>query len=116
LERVLVVDDEADALEVLAWMLQDFGCDVRTATRVEEALALGRAFQPTLLITDYLLCDASTGIDVIRQLRECDPNLRAILVTGLHGDQIRELLGELANVSVLTKPFAWTDLRGQLAI
>jgi DNA-binding response OmpR family regulator len=113
-ERVLVVDDETDALEILAWLLTDHGCDVRTASDVEEAVAVGKDFQPTLLITDYLLRDDGTGIDVIRDLRDSQPDLRALLVTGMDVAELRHELESIGNVNVLRKPFVWSDLRGQL--
>jgi two-component system chemotaxis response regulator CheY len=113
---VLVVDDEVDSVEVLAWLLQDAGCDVRTATGVEQALSAGREFHPTLLITDYLLCDAGTGLDVIRELRQDDPELRAILVTGMELGHLGAELGALGNVNILRKPLAWAELQGQLTL
>jgi DNA-binding response OmpR family regulator len=110
-ERVLVVDDEVDALEILSWMLADQGFDVRTASDADCAVSLGHDFQPTLLITDYLLSNSKTGLDVIRNLRQADPGLRAVLITGMDIAGLRQQLNELGNVNVLRKPFVWSDLR-----
>jgi len=115
MERVLVVDDEVDALEILSWLLTDHGCDVRTASDPRQAVSLGREFRPTLLITDYLLSDAATGLDVIRELREqVDPALPAVLVTGMDPSLMRDELQALGNVEVLKKPFVWADLCARL--
>jgi DNA-binding response OmpR family regulator len=113
-ERVLVVDDEVDALQIMAWMLAEHGCEVRTATDVEQAISVGHDFHPTVLITDYLLRDDATGFDVIRDLRGTDPTLRAVLVTGMDVGQLRHELDELGNIRVLRKPFVWADLRENL--
>jgi len=111
MERVLLVDDEAEALQILAWLIADHGCEVRTATTVEQAVSVGREFGPTLVITDYLLQDDATGLDVIRGLREADAALPAVLVTGMDASTLRRELSSLDDVTVLRKPFGWADLR-----
>lgn len=111
MERVLLVDDEVEALQILAWLIADHGCEVRTATNVEQAVSVGREFGPTLVITDYFLQDDATGLDVIRSLREIDAALPAVLVTGMDAATLRRELAAIANVAVLRKPFGWADLR-----
>lgn len=115
MQRVLVVDDELDALEIMAWMLTDHGCEVRTASDVEQAVSLGREFRPALLITDYLLREHRTGLDLIRELRASQPDLPAVLITGMDLGQLRHQLAELGNVEVLRKPFVWAELKERLA-
>lgn len=114
MERVLLVDDELDALEVLSWMLGDWGYDVRTAHALEAAVALSGSFRPHVLITDYLLSDALTGVDLIRRLRHEQRDLGAILVTGLLGDQVRAELWGLADVPIVRKPFRAEEIRLRL--
>ena len=111
MERVLLVDDEVEALQILAWLIADHGCEVRTATSVEQAVSVGREFRPTLVITDYFLQDDATGLDVIRSLREIDAALPAVLVTGMDAATLRRDLATIANVAVLRKPFGWAALQ-----
>jgi two-component system OmpR family response regulator len=113
---VLVVDDEVDALEILSWMLTDQGWEVRTASDVEHAVSVGRELRPTLLITDYLLRDSGTGLDLIRELRREDPSLPAVLITGMDLTSLRHQLDELGNVNVLRKPFVWSELREKIPL
>jgi DNA-binding response OmpR family regulator len=110
MERILLVDDEVEALQILAWLLSDHGCEVRTATNVDQAVSLGREFGPTLVITDYFLQDDATGIDVIRSLREVDAALPAVLVTGMDASTLRRDLASIGDVTVLRKPFGWAEL------
>jgi DNA-binding NtrC family response regulator len=106
-ERVLVVDDEVDALEILSWMLTDEGCEVRTASDVDQAVSVGRDFHPTLLITDYLLRDSGTGLDVIRELRHEHPGLPAVLITvslPTAGNALRSTAGRSSRWSLAARP------------
>jgi DNA-binding NtrC family response regulator len=114
--KVLLIDDEPDALEVLAWILSDHGCEVRTETQVSRALELGREFEPDLLITDYLLNDEASGLDVIHELRKTNPSLRAVLMTGVPVGDLPPELPSAAPIEVLQKPFVWSDLSRQLGL
>lgn len=116
MEKILLVDDEADALEVLEWVLTDLGCHVRTARAGEEALDVGQWFRPTVLITDYCLTGDVTGVDVIRTLRDEDPSLRAILMTGMMGEELHHELRTLGDIPVVRKPFSWDDIRELLQL
>lgn len=79
--RVLVVDDEAVAVECIADFLQARGFTVSTATTPEEAMAKARAMPPDLLITDLRLPGMS-GVALKEELRRDQPDLPAILMTG----------------------------------
>lgn len=116
MERVLLIDDERDALEVLEWVLKDRGCEVRAVSEVPAALEVGRCFRPTLLVTDYFLRDDRSGLDVLRELRRTDPELRAVLMTGMTVEQIQPELDALGNVEVLHKPFDCQQIVSHLGI
>ena len=115
MDRILVVDDERDALDVLEWVLSDSGWDVKVAASAEEALACAEAFAPSVVATDYNLSGELTGLDLIRKLRRTQPDLHAILMTGMRADDLREHGRELAELELLEKPFRWTDLERLVA-
>jgi two-component system OmpR family response regulator len=110
MERVLLIDDEPDALEVLEWVLKDHGCEVQAVSEVPKALEVGRTFKPTVLVTDYSLHDDLSGLDIVRLLREKDPELRAVLMTGMVVDDLRPELDALGNVDVVSKPFDYRKI------
>ena len=66
--RVLLIDDNLDAVEALAELLRLSGHDVRTASDGPSALALAAQFDP-----EFVLCDLGlpgmSGYDVARALR-----------------------------------------------
>jgi CheY-like chemotaxis protein len=67
--HVLVVDDEADAREVLTMLLERVGAVVVSARNAPDAVdALGRA-RPDVLVSDLGMPEED-GLDLIRQLRD----------------------------------------------
>jgi DNA-binding response OmpR family regulator len=102
---MLIVEDEADALELIQWWIEGQGWEVRTAQRGQAAVEIGKTFKPDFLITDYFLQDDVNGIEVIEQLRTSDPNLHCVLVTGLLGNSLKRDVHRLQDVPILAKPF-----------
>ena len=66
--RVLVVDDDPDARELLRVMLGKYGADVATAASVEEALDLISRQAPDVLVSDIGL-PTEDGYALIRRIR-----------------------------------------------
>jgi signal transduction histidine kinase len=77
--RVLVVDDNRDAAEMLAAMLGAWGQETRVAYDGTEALASGSAFQPDIVLLDIGLPDVD-GYEVGRRIRTEVWGQRAVLV------------------------------------
>jgi DNA-binding NtrC family response regulator len=101
--RILVVDDAADYVSLLAGVLKRHGIDTVAATSVEEALTLLENEHIDLVLTDLCLPGAS-GIDLTRELRLRDQVIPIIVVTGSRSiDHAVEALKEGAN-DYLQKP------------
>jgi CheY-like chemotaxis protein len=66
--RVLVVDDEADARELLTAVLEHHGAEVVSAGCVEEAMPLLQSAKPNALVSDIGMPGAD-GYDLIRRIR-----------------------------------------------
>ena len=69
--RVLVVDDDADAREMLKVALEQYGAQVVVAASAEEAFAAIAADCPEVLVSDIEMPDTS-GYELIRRLRQSD--------------------------------------------
>jgi PAS domain S-box-containing protein len=82
--RVLLVDDDPDALELLTTVLGSAGAAVRTATSAECALDSIRQFRPHVLVSDIGMPDED-GYSLIRRLRVLSPeeggNIPSIALT-----------------------------------
>jgi CheY-like chemotaxis protein len=75
--RVLVVDDEPDAREVVAAVLAHYGADVTLAATAEEALTLLGRVRPHVVISDVVMrgLDGYALLRAIRALPESDGGL-----------------------------------------
>jgi CheY-like chemotaxis protein len=65
--RVLLVEDDADALEVLTELLETGGDEVSVSCTGTAALALARLVRPDVVVMDLRLPDTD-GVDLIRTL------------------------------------------------
>jgi CheY-like chemotaxis protein len=104
--RILIVDDDLDAADALASLLQSVGYgDARVAYTGATALALAVEFVPTVLLVDLDLPDMS-GYDVARHLSQHPQlqNLRLIALTDSSEHPGRELAREAGIERYLIKP------------
>jgi hypothetical protein len=66
--RVLVVDDERDARDLVQTILSDCGCEVTLASSVDEALRLLDERVPDVVLADISMPNRD-GYELIRELR-----------------------------------------------
>jgi len=80
-EKVLLVDDEEDFLEVMGERLSSRGIDVTTSTSAEEALELIEVDIYDAVILD-LQMPVMDGIDTLKKIKKRHPEIQVILLTG----------------------------------
>ncbi|MEJ2640051.1 MAG: response regulator [Desulfosarcinaceae bacterium] len=80
-ESVLLVDDEPDFLEVMAERIEARGIAVATATSAEEALERIAKERFDAVVMDFVM-PGMDGIETLRRLKEDQPELQIILLTG----------------------------------
>src|SRR5688572_33316386 len=84
MRRILIVEDEPEALELLvSWIQHQRGWEIRSAQSGKGAIELSKTFKPDVVVSDYLLQDDVTGVDVIAEVRAHDAPGRCVLVTGV---------------------------------
>ncbi|MDQ7006036.1 MAG: sigma-54 dependent transcriptional regulator [Acidobacteriota bacterium] len=83
--RVLVVDDEMAVRQMAAAMLRSAGHHVAEAGSVHEAAARLRTASWDLLLTDYLLGDGATGLDLLDLVQAEALPCEVIIMTGQGG-------------------------------
>lgn len=114
--RVLVVDDELDAMEIISGYLEAQGFNVSAATNGEDALAIAGVVRPDILITDIRMPHMD-GNALVKELREHNPALPVIVMTGHPGDADRPVEDEGepdAPVTVMSKPLNLKELLATL--
>ena len=110
--RVVVVDDDADNCNLIAFILESAGIQVMTAASAVEALQVIRQFEPNLLISDIAMPEVD-GYSLIRRVRTLDPPLggiRAIAVTAMDIQEGRDLAFRSGFEAYLMKPVEPTEL------
>jgi two-component system phosphate regulon response regulator PhoB len=106
-ERILVVDDEEDLLELINYNLTKEGYQVRCVTSGEDAINDAKSTLPDLIVLDLWLPSVD-GLDVCRQLKN-DPKTQHIPIVMLtakssEADVVAGL--ELGADDYITKPFS----------
>ncbi|MCU0551202.1 MAG: response regulator [Leptolyngbya sp. Prado105] len=66
--RILVVDDEPDMLNLLAFILQEAGAEVETTTSIAVALQQLAQFKPNILISDIAMPEGN-GYELVQRMR-----------------------------------------------
>jgi two-component system phosphate regulon response regulator PhoB len=106
-QRILIVDDEKDIVQVLDFALKQAGFDTVIAPDAAQALLRVRETQPDLVILDLMLPDMS-GTEVCRQLKSSARTqaLPVIMLTA-RGEEVDRVVGfELGADDYITKPFS----------
>jgi two-component system phosphate regulon response regulator PhoB len=110
-QKVLVVDDEPDAVELIEFNLKANGYEVVTAADGEEALTKARAVLPNLIILDLMLPEVD-GMEVCKILRrdQRTSGIPIIMLTAKAAEIDRVLGLELGADDYVTKPFSPREL------
>ncbi|MHC5165616.1 MAG: response regulator transcription factor, partial [Planctomycetota bacterium] len=106
-ERILIVDDEEDVLELVRYNLEKNGYTVETAATGEEALKKVRFKKPDLMVLDLMLPGVD-GLNVCKQLKS-DPRTEQlpIIMLTAKGEEADIVTGlELGADDYVTKPFS----------
>ena len=90
-QHILVVDDEAPILELLASYLKKHGYEVSTANSAADALRLVEEKFLHLIILDVLLADTD-GLELLVEIKALRPRVPVIITTGIGFEE--ELLQE----------------------
>jgi DNA-binding response OmpR family regulator len=109
--KILVVDDEPDALEVLGFKLKEAGYAPIFAKDGNRAIAAARDERPALVVLDLMLPEVD-GLEVCKILRR-DPATAAIpilMLTAKAAEMDRVIGLELGADDYVTKPFSPREL------
>jgi len=114
---ILVVDDESVLAEMVSMALRYEGWETTTALDGASAVTAARDNRPDAVVLDVMLPDMS-GLDVLRKIRENNPNLPVLLLTAK--DAVEDRIAGLSagGDDYVTKPFSLEEvvlrLRGLL--
>ena len=109
LPQVLVIDDEMGPRESLRMLLKP-NYQVYTADCVDAGIQLLKEKQPDAVITDIRMPGAS-GIEGLRRIREIDPHVAVIMLTGFGALETAQEALRLGANDYINKPFDAREMR-----
>ena len=109
LPQVLVIDDEMGPRESLRMLLKP-NYQVYTADCVEAGIKLLKEKRPDAVITDIRMPGAS-GIEGLRRIREIDPHVAVIMLTGFGALETAQEALRLGANDYISKPFDAREMR-----
>jgi len=109
--RVLIVDDDADAVWPMQVLLRRKGYEARVATDGGEALRVAEDFRPDVILLDIAMPEMS-GIEIARWIRTqpWGSDAFVIALTGWGHSKTRALARSAGFDAYLLKPVASTDV------
>lgn len=118
-KRILIMDDEVMIREMAKELMTVMGYDVETAANGQEAVALYTGAKVNRRPFDMVILDLTVkggmgGKRTMERLREIDPSVRAIILSGYSDDQIIQDYDNYGFVGALTKPFTAETLQAFL--
>jgi DNA-binding response OmpR family regulator len=108
-EKVLIVDDEKDFLDIIAERISARGMDVSTASSAEAALNMVEEESYDVVIMDFMML-ALDGFKALKLMKAKRPEVQIILLTGNVPDEKRMEARELGALDVIEKPPDLQDL------
>jgi ActR/RegA family two-component response regulator len=102
-EKILLVDDDEDFLEIMAERLQARGMDVTTSSLPGEALEKIERESFDAVVVDYMM-PGMLGLDVLKEIRMKKPELQIILLTGYATMETGLQAMKLGAMSFVEKP------------
>lgn len=100
--EILLVDDETDYAETMAFWLKAKGYQVVTAPNGEEALARLAERTPAIVFLDILM-PGMDGIETLRRIRTTHPRLPVIMVTAYASEERMQEAQSLGAVGFFPK-------------
>ncbi len=109
-EQILIIDDEAHAVENLAHVCRKEGYEVTTTTQGQEALDLLKQQHFDLVLSD-LRIDQIDGIEILRQAKQKNPDIEVILITGFASFETAVSAMKAGAFHYIAKPFRLDEVR-----
>lgn len=109
--QVLIVEDEPNIVELLTFLLEREGCEIRAAFDGEAAMTALRQELPDVVILDLML-PKQNGFEILKLVR-ADPSLKklpVLMLTAKGQDKDRRVAEELGVDAFITKPFSNRDV------
>jgi CheY-like chemotaxis protein len=109
MDKILLIDDEADVQYSFRRIFDGPDIELHTVSSGEEGLRQIPVLRPDLVITDIRMAGIN-GLETLKRIRQLDPKLPVILMTGYAWDVVPS-----DGLMVLSKPFSRQQLVAAIA-
>ena len=113
MQRILVVDDDPKIVKQISSSLDDAGYHTIGTTSGKEALKLAGQYKPYAITLDIVMPDMD-GEEAFHRLRQLQPDLRVILMSGYDEENALGRLAGERGVAFIHKPFVYDTLIAKL--
>jgi DNA-binding NtrC family response regulator len=107
--RILIVDDEPEVVTILAKYFNDAGYSVDAAAHGGDALIAVSHHRPDVVVLDILM-EGLDGVQVLERIRELDPAIRVIMITGSSDVSFKPTAMAMGAFAYVTKPVSLEQL------
>ena len=113
--RILIVDDEKDIVDLVAYNLEKEGYEVLKAYDGEKALSIVRTKNPSLVVLDLML-PGIQGLEVCKRIRrDAETAAVPIIMLTAKGEELDRVIGlEVGADDYITKPFGVKELTARV--
>ena len=108
--KLLIVDDELSMREILAILFENDGYEVQIAPNIASAQQQIADWTPDVILSDLNLPGGS-GIDLLRWVKKCHPNIVFVMLTAFGSNQSAVEALKLGAANYVLKPFNNDELR-----
>lgn len=113
-KKILIIEDSHYMRKMLANLLTDAGFNViGEAANGETGMDLVNTLRPNLVTLDIILPDM-TGFEVLKAIKESNPDIPVVMVTGLGQEDVRAQAMNMRATAIITKPFDEVNIVAKL--
>ncbi len=107
--KILIADDNRHVNEVVRETLSEYGFEVLQAFDGRQAYVAFEEKKPDLVFLDYLMPELD-GLDVLKKIKEKDPNAFVVFITGEGSEDVAVQAMKAGASDYITKPLSPPDL------
>jgi len=115
MSKILVVDDEVKACELLKRFLEMKGYDVIMANNGEDAIEKAKSEKPDAMLLDIRM-PGMEGTEVLKRIREFDKDVGIVMVTAVKEEQVGKEALKAGADEYITKPIDFNYLETTLLV
>jgi PAS domain S-box-containing protein len=115
-EKVLIVDDQADVLDMATHLFDSLGYQVLAANNGQEALDTLRRHPDIAILFSDVVMPGMSGIELAKSAVQYQPSLKVILASGYVSATLQEDHPDLDQFQLIAKPYRLSDVIRKLKL